>query len=162
MIYPTWREFLPERERLRAARLKLVFTNGCYDLLHPGHLKTLEASRALGDRLIVAINTDAGVRSMKGPDRPITPEGERAEVLDALEFVDDVTFFGEPTPLEIIIALRPDVLVKGADWGAGAVVGEPEVLAWGGKVARIPLAPGYSTSAIIAAIQSGTPLAAPR
>ena len=158
MIYPTWREFLPERERLRAAGLKLVFTNGCYDLLHPGHLKTLEASRALGDRLIVAINTDAGVRSMKGPDRPITPEAERAEVLDALQFVDAVTFFGEPTPLEIITALQPDVLVKGADWGAGAVVGEPEVLAWGGEVVRIPLAPGYSTSAIIAAIQSGTPL----
>lgn len=158
MIYASWPAFGPERERLRAAGRKLVFTNGCYDLLHPGHLKTLETARALGDKLMVAINTDASVRSMKGPDRPIIPEAERAEVLDALEFVDYVAYFGEPTPLEIITAVRPDVLVKGADWGTGQVVGEPEVLAWGGRVERIALAPGYSTSAILAAIQNETPL----
>ncbi|TAN23988.1 MAG: D-glycero-beta-D-manno-heptose 1-phosphate adenylyltransferase [Acidobacteria bacterium] len=150
MIYPDWRAFLPRREELRRAGLKLVFTNGCYDLLHPGHLRTLATARSFGDALLVAINADAEVRASKGRSRPIIPGQERAEVLDALEFVDFVTFFDDPTPLTLITALLPDVLVKGADWGPGAVVGEPEVLAAGGRVERIPLAPGYSTTALIA------------
>lgn len=149
MIYPDWRAFLPQREELRRAGRTLVFTNGCYDLLHPGHLRTLATARSFGDALLVAINTDAGVRAAKGSGRPIIPEQERAEVLDALEFVDFVTLFDDPTPLALISTLLPDVLVKGADWGPGAVVGEPEVLAAGGRVERIPLAPGYSTSALI-------------
>lgn len=149
MIYPDWRAFLPRREELRRAGRTLVFTNGCYDLLHPGHLRTLATARSFGDALLVAINTDAGVRAAKGSGRPIIPEQERAEVLDALEFVDFVTLFDDPTPLALISTLLPDVLVKGADWGPGAVVGEPEVLAAGGRVERIPLAPGYSTSALI-------------
>ncbi len=151
MIFADWREFLPERAALRRRGERLVFTNGCFDLLHPGHIQTLEAARALGDKLIVAINTDAGVRRAKGPGRPVVPELERAEVLDGLEMVDYVTLFGADTPLELIAALLPDVLVKGADWGPGQVVGEPEVLAAGGRVERIPLAPGFSTTALIAA-----------
>lgn len=149
MIFPEWRSFAEERERLRLAGRRLVFTNGCFDLLHPGHLKSLQEARQLGDVLLVAINTDSSVRGNKGPGRPITGELERAEVLDALEFVDYVTLFDEPTPQEIIAALLPEVLVKGADWGEGAVVGEPEVVAAGGRVVRIPLEPGFSTSEII-------------
>lgn len=158
MIYPDWRAFLSERERLRSTGEKLVFTNGCFDLLHPGHLKSLEQARELGDRLVVAINTDASVRGNKGPERPVIPERERAEVLDALQFVDYVTFFGESTPQAVIAGLLPDVLVKGADWGTGQVVGEPEVIAAGGRVVRVPLEAGYSTTAIIAAIQAGKSL----
>ncbi len=150
MIYPRWQDFLPERERLRRAGRRLVFTNGCFDLLHPGHLASLEQARHRGDALMVAINTDASVRGNKGPERPIIAERERAEVLDALEFVDYVTFFDDPTPLAVITGVLPDVLVKGADWGAGQVVGEPEVIAAGGRVERIALEPGYSTTAIIA------------
>ncbi|MGH9466810.1 MAG: adenylyltransferase/cytidyltransferase family protein [Terriglobales bacterium] len=150
MIYRDWHAFVPERAALRRAGRRLVFTNGCYDLLHPGHLRTLAQARALGDALLVAINTDAGVQAAKGPERPIISEMERAEVLDALEMVDYVTLFGDPTPLALITTLLPDVLVKGADWGPGAVVGEPEVLAAGGRVERIPLVSGYSTSSLIA------------
>lgn len=158
MIYPNWRDFASRRRELRAAGRKLVLTNGCFDLMHPGHLRSLEAARALGDALLVAINTDASVRRNKGEGRPILPELERAEVLDALEFVDAVTLFDEPTPQEMIATLLPDVLVKGADWGEGAVVGEPEVIAAGGRVVRIPLEPGYSTTAIIAAVRAGRSL----
>ncbi|HUX66347.1 MAG TPA: adenylyltransferase/cytidyltransferase family protein [Terriglobales bacterium] len=153
MIATDWRSLLPERERLRREGKRLVFTNGCFDLLHPGHLGLLEAARQLGDALVVAINTDASVRGNKGPGRPILPQAERAEVLDGLESVDYVTLFDEATPLAIIIGLQPDVLVKGADWGAGQVVGEAEVVAAGGRVERIELAPGYSTSGIVAAVR---------
>ncbi len=151
MIFADWRAFLPERAALRRRGQRLVFTNGCFDLLHPGHIQTLEAARAFGDRLLVAINTDAGVRRAKGAGRPVVPQAERAEVLDGLEMVDYVTLFDADTPLELIQAILPDVLVKGADWGPGQVVGEPEVLAAGGRVERIPLAPGFSTTALIAA-----------
>jgi D-glycero-beta-D-manno-heptose 1-phosphate adenylyltransferase len=161
VILSSWKAFLPERARLRAAGRRLVFTNGCYDLLHPGHLQTLEQARALGDALLVAINTDASVRRSKGPERPILPQAERAEILDGLECVDYVTLFDEPTPQAIIAALLPDVLVKGADWGPGQVVGVPEVLAAGGRVERIALAPGYSTTAIIAAVRGAAPGPAP-
>jgi D-beta-D-heptose 7-phosphate kinase/D-beta-D-heptose 1-phosphate adenosyltransferase len=149
MIVADWRQLTIERRRLRAEGKKLVFTNGCFDLLHPGHIQSLEAARALGDALVVAINTDRSVRANKGAGRPVINQEERAELLDALEAVDYITFFDEPTPRDLIAALVPDVLVKGADWGEGEVVGEREVVAAGGRVVRIPLAAGYSTTNLI-------------
>ena len=128
---------------------RVVFTNGCFDLLHPGHIRVLEAARSLGDVLIVALNTDASVRASKGPSRPVLPENERAEILAAMAAVDYAVLFTEPTPREIITRLLPDVLVKGADWGANEIVGRKEVEAAGGRVVSIPLEPGYSTSAIL-------------
>lgn len=128
----------------------IVFTNGVFDLLHPGHIRYLRDARALGDRLIVGVNSDRSARALgKAPDRPINPEAERAEVLSALAAVDAVVVFDEDTPHEIISALQPDVLVKGADWGENAIVGRDVVEARGGKVVRIAIAEGYSTTAII-------------
>ena len=130
--------------------MTVVFTNGVFDILHPGHVRYLHAARALGDKLIVAINSDRSVRALaKSPDRPINPQNERAEVLRALACVDEVVIFDEDTPHEIITAIQPDILVKGADWGENAIVGRDIVEARGGKVVRIPLAPGYSTTNII-------------
>jgi D-beta-D-heptose 7-phosphate kinase/D-beta-D-heptose 1-phosphate adenosyltransferase len=135
---------------VRAKGRVLVFTNGVFDLLHPGHVRYLTAARQHGDALIVAINSDASVRRLsKGPDRPLNPEIERAEVLAALAVVDAVVIFDEDTPLEIVTALQPDVLVKGGDWAADAIVGRDVVEARGGKVVRIAIADGYSTSAIV-------------
>jgi rfaE bifunctional protein nucleotidyltransferase chain/domain len=128
---------------------RVVFTNGCFDLLHPGHVRLLEQARALGSFLIVAINSDASVRGMKGPGRPVLPEQERAEILAALAAVDYVTVFDEPTPRELIARVLPDVLVKGSDWGADEVVGREEVEAAGGRVVSIALEPGYSTTRLI-------------
>ena len=128
---------------------RIVFTNGCFDLLHPGHIRVLEQARALGDVLIVALNTDASVRQSKGPSRPVLPENERAEIMAALQSVDYATLFAEPTPRELIARVLPDVLVKGADWGANEIVGREEVEAAGGRVVSIPLEPGYSTTAIL-------------
>jgi rfaE bifunctional protein nucleotidyltransferase chain/domain len=128
---------------------RVVFTNGCFDLLHPGHIRCLEKARALGDLLIVAINSDASVRRMKGAGRPVMPETERAEVLAALAAVEFVTVFEEDTPREIIAKILPDVLVKGGDWGPDQIVGRAEVEAAGGRVVSIPLEPGYSTTQII-------------
>jgi D-beta-D-heptose 7-phosphate kinase/D-beta-D-heptose 1-phosphate adenosyltransferase len=127
-----------------------VFTNGVFDLLHPGHVRYLQAARAEGDALIVAVNSDRSVRANKGPERPITPEGERAEILAALKCVDAVVVFDEDTPADIIRAIQPDVLVKGADWAADAIVGRDTVEARGGRVVRIPVEQGWSTSAIVA------------
>jgi D-beta-D-heptose 7-phosphate kinase/D-beta-D-heptose 1-phosphate adenosyltransferase len=132
---------------------RVVFTNGCFDLLHPGHLETLERARSFGDALVVGVNSDRSVREMKGAGRPILPERERAEILAALECVDGVVIFDEPTPREIISALLPDVLVKGGDWASDAIVGREEVEALGGKVISIPVVPGYSTSAILERIR---------
>lgn len=127
-----------------------MFTNGVFDLLHPGHVRYLTAARALGDLLIVGINADASVKRLqKGPDRPINPEGERAEVIAALGCVDAVVIFGEDTPYDIVSAIQPDILVKGADWAADAIIGRDIVEASGGRVERIALAPGYSTTAIL-------------
>jgi rfaE bifunctional protein nucleotidyltransferase chain/domain len=140
----------------RAAGRAVVFTNGVFDLLHPGHIRYLSAARALGDVLIVGINSDVSVRSNKGPDRPITPEGERSEVLSALSCVDAVVVFDEDTPHDIIAAIQPDVLVKGADWAADAIVGRDIVEARGGRVVRMPVEAGYSTTAIVAKIRSTT------
>jgi D-beta-D-heptose 7-phosphate kinase/D-beta-D-heptose 1-phosphate adenosyltransferase len=135
--------------QLRLDGKRVVFTNGVFDLLHPGHVRYLRQARALGDALIVGINSDRSVHANKGPGRPITPEAERAEVLSALEFVDAVVIFDEETPLEIIRAVQPDVLVKGADWAEDAIVGREDVEARGGRVVRIAVEPGYSTSSII-------------
>jgi D-beta-D-heptose 7-phosphate kinase/D-beta-D-heptose 1-phosphate adenosyltransferase len=140
--------------RERAEGRAIVFTNGVFDLLHPGHVRYLQAARALGDVLIVAINSDRSVRGLdKGADRPVTPDAERAELLAGLAAVDAVTVFDEPTPHDIVLALQPDVLVKGADWAAGTIVGAATVEARGGRVVRIPLAAGYSTSALLEKIR---------
>lgn len=140
---------------LRDAGRRIVFTNGVFDLLHPGHLRYLQAARALGDALIVGLNADASVRRNKGQARPINPEGERAEVLAALACVDAVVLFGEDTPAEIIKALTPDVLVKGADWAEDRIVGRDTVEARGGRVVRIAVEQGYSTTALIERVRSG-------
>ncbi|MGE0864723.1 MAG: D-glycero-beta-D-manno-heptose 1-phosphate adenylyltransferase [Vicinamibacterales bacterium] len=141
--------------RARSAGQSIVFTNGVFDVLHPGHTRYLRDARALGDVLIVGVNSDRSTRGLnKAPDRPINSEHERAEVLAALTAVDAVVLFDEDTPLEIISALQPDVLVKGADWGADAIVGRDVVEARGGKVVRIELAKGYSTTAIVERIRS--------
>ena len=142
-------------ERTRAQRKTIVFTNGVFDILHPGHVRYLREARALGDLLIVGINSDRSVKALaKAPDRPINPENDRAEVLSALASVDAVVIFDQDTPHEIIKALQPDVLVKGADWGENAIVGRDVVEARGGKVVRIQLAEGYSTTSLISRIRS--------
>lgn len=133
---------------------RVVFTNGCFDLLHPGHIRLLEEARALGDALVVAINSDASVRRIKGNRRPVIPEHERAEVLAALEAVDYVVVFDEPTPQGLIARVLPDVLVKGSDWGSDEVVGRAEVEAAGGRVVSIPFEPGYSTTNLIERIRN--------
>jgi D-beta-D-heptose 7-phosphate kinase/D-beta-D-heptose 1-phosphate adenosyltransferase len=135
---------------IRRNRL-VVFTNGCFDLLHPGHIRCLEQARSLGDLLIVAINSDASVQRMKGHGRPVVPQAERAELLAA---VDYVTVFEEDTPQQIIARLLPDVLVKGGDWGPDQIVGRAEVEAAGGKVVSVPLEPGYSTTSLLEKIRS--------
>ena len=129
---------------------RVVFTNGCFDLLHVGHVRSLEQARARGDRLVVALNTDASVRRNKGPGRPIVPARQRAEVLAALGCVDFVLLFAEATPLATIVALRPDVLAKGGDWALDAIVGRAEVESWGGRVVRLREVPGVRTTAIVA------------
>ena len=146
------------QERLTAARgrgARVVFTNGCFDLLHPGHVRYLEAARALGDRLVVGLNDDASVRRLKGPPRPILRLGERSEVLCGLAAVDDVVVFAEDTPLALVEAIRPDVLVKGADWAEDDIVGASEVRQWGGRIERIDLVPGVSTSELIRRLREG-------
>jgi len=133
---------------------RVVFTNGCFDLLHPGHIQGLEQARALGDALVVGINGDASVRELKGAGRPILPELERAEILAALECVDAVVVFRELTPRETIAALLPDVLVKGGDWPGDRIIGREEVEAAGGRVVSVPVVPGYSTTAILAKMRA--------
>ena len=136
-------------ERLRAEGRTVVFTNGVFDLLHPGHVRYLEVARSLGDALIVGLNGDASVRRNKGPQRPITPQAERAEILLALSAVDAVSIFDEDTPADIIAAIQPDVLVKGADWAADAIVGRDVVEGRNGRVVRVPIEAGYSTTSIV-------------
>ena len=138
---------------LRRAGKRVVFTNGVFDLIHPGHVRYLGDARSLGDVLIVGLNSDRSVRVNKGPERPITPEQERAEVLAALEVVDAVVIFDEETPHQIIARIRPDVLVKGADWGPDNIVGRDIVEASGGRVVRMELAPGFSTTKLIEKIR---------
>ena len=137
------------------ARRRVVFTNGCFDLLHPGHVRGLEQARRMGDVLIVGLNSDQSVRQLKGSARPVIPEAERAEILSALESVDAVVIFDELTPREVISRLLPDVLVKGGDWPGEQIVGRKEVEAAGGRVVSLPFVPGYSTSAILEKIREG-------
>ncbi len=143
-------ELLPRLERERAAGRTLVFTNGCFDILHVGHVRLLQQAKAEGNVLIVAINSDASVRQLnKGADRPIHPEAERAETLAAFAAVDFVTVFDEPTPHQIIAQIQPDVLVKGGDWGPTEIVGSDIVQARGGRVVRVELVRGQSTSNLL-------------
>jgi rfaE bifunctional protein nucleotidyltransferase chain/domain len=144
---------LTERAAWKAARKAVVFTNGCFDLLHPGHVALFEAARAQGDVLVVGVNSDRSVRALKGEGRPLIPEGERAETLAALEAVDRVIVYDDDTPRAVISALAPDVLVKGADWALDAIVGRAEVEAGGGRVVRVELTPGRSTSSMVARIR---------
>ncbi len=138
----------------RAAGRRVVFTNGVFDLLHPGHVRYLQEARALGDLLIIGLNADESVRRNKGPRRPINSQDERAEVLAALSSVDAVVIFNEDTPAGIISLVQPDILVKGADWPADQIVGRETVEARGGRVVRVPVEPGYSTTTIVERIRN--------
>jgi D-glycero-beta-D-manno-heptose 1-phosphate adenylyltransferase len=141
-------ELLGARARWRAEGRTVVFTNGCYDVLHPGHVRLLESAKSLGDVLILALNSDASVARMKGPSRPIFPEPERAELAAGLAAVDAVVIFDEDTPRELISEVLPDILIKGADW-SHFIAGREEVEAAGGRVLTLPLEPGYSSSHLI-------------
>jgi rfaE bifunctional protein nucleotidyltransferase chain/domain len=146
---------LPRLAELRAAGRTIVFTNGCFDLLHVGHVHLFAQAKAEGDVLVVAINSDASIRGLgKGGDRPIRSEVERAELLSAFRDIDFVTIFDEPTPAEIIDAVQPDVLVKGGDWGPGQIVGAEAVEARGGRVVRVPLVAGRSTTNLVDRIKA--------
>ncbi len=146
-------ELVRQRAAWRAAGRRVVLTNGCFDILHPGHVTLHEAARREGNLLVVAINSDASVTRLKGEGRPLLPEAERAEAVRALESVDEVVIYDEETPIEVVRALQPDVLVKGADWAADEIVGRAEVEQSGGRVVRVALVPGHSTSAIVASIR---------
>ena len=139
---------------LRRGKKKLVFTNGCFDILHKGHVTYLSQARALGDALVVGLNADASVRRLKGPERPVNEERDRAEVLGALACVDLVVIFREDTPDRLIHAVRPDVLVKGGDWKKKDIVGGPFVESYGGKVRVIPFVKGFSTTGLLEKIRS--------
>ncbi len=144
---------IEERKRLRREGKRVVFTNGCFDLLHAGHVRYLREARSLGDLLVVALNSDASVRLLKGEGRPILNQDERAEIMAALQVVDYVTIFDEATPRELIASLLPDVLVKGGDWAIETIVGREEVEAAGGRVLSLPYLRGSSTSEIVERIR---------
>ncbi|HXX14240.1 MAG TPA: D-glycero-beta-D-manno-heptose 1-phosphate adenylyltransferase [Candidatus Eremiobacteraceae bacterium] len=148
-------ELIVRFDRRKRNGKRVVFTNGCFDLLHPGHIHSLEAARALGDYLVVGINSDETVRILKGPDRPVMPQTERAEILASLECVDAVVIFDELSPQKVVAALLPDVLVKGSDWPGNQIVGREEVEAAGGKVVLIDNLPGYSSTEILEKIRAG-------
>jgi len=141
-------QLVAAREAWKREGKRVVFTNGCYDILHPGHIRLLESARSMGDVLILALNTDSSVRRLKGPSRPLVPEAERAAMALALKAVDAVTLFDEDTPRELIAEVLPDVLIKGADW-VHFIAGREEVEAAGGQVLALPLEPGYSTTGIV-------------
>ncbi|MDD5712923.1 MAG: D-glycero-beta-D-manno-heptose 1-phosphate adenylyltransferase [Smithellaceae bacterium] len=142
-----------ELDRLRAAGKKIAFTNGCFDILHVGHVRYLREAKKMGDVLVLAMNSDTSVRALKGDKRPIVPEQERADVIAALESVDYVTIFDELTPLALMVYLKPDVIIKGGDWKEEDIVGRAEVKSWGGKVAVIPEIKGASTTNIVEKIR---------
>lgn len=148
-IFDNWQSLKDQVEAWQAAGEKVAFTNGCFDLLHRGHVNYLQATRSLADRLVVGLNTDASVSRLKGPTRPVADEAGRLEVMAALGCVDAVTLFDEPTPLELIQTLKPDVLTKGDDYSIDTIVGAQEVISWGGQVLTVPLVQGYSTSSLI-------------
>jgi rfaE bifunctional protein nucleotidyltransferase chain/domain len=156
-VFYTRPELVAVRAEWRKAGKTVVFTNGCYDILHPGHIRLLERARTLGDILILALNTDASVARLKGPSRPLLAETERARMALALAAVDAVTFFGEDTPRELIAEVLPDVLIKGADW-AHFIAGREEVEAAGGKVMALALEPGFSTTNIEKELLARQPL----
>ncbi len=145
----TWEALKREVERQRSEGKKVAFTNGCFDILHAGHVQYLSEARKAGDLLILGLNSDASVRAIKGEKRPLIPQGERAEVVAALAAVDYVTLFDEPTPLTLIEYLRPDLLVKGGDWKEESVVGRDAVRSWGGRVVIVPMTEGVSTTNIV-------------
>ncbi len=153
----TFEEMIVRFGREKRNGKRVVFTNGCFDLLHPGHIHSLEAARNLGDFLIVGINSDESVHTLKGASRPLIPEQERAEILAGLECVDGVVIFGELTPQRVIAALLPDILVKGSDWPGNQIVGREEVEAADGKVVLIDNVPGYSTTEILHQIREQEP-----
>lgn len=153
-------QLVEQRSRWKAEGKKVVFTNGCYDILHPGHIRLLESARSLGDILILALNTDASVQKLKGVSRPFNREDSRVQLALHLEAVDAVTLFGEDTPRELIAAVLPDVLVKGADW-SHFIAGREEVEAAGGQVFALPLEPGYSTTDIAERILADADRTAP-
>ncbi len=140
-------------KKVHAAGRTIAFTNGCFDILHRGHLESLRQASEAADELVVALNSDASVTDLKGPGRPILPEKDRAALIAALRPVSAVTVFGEPTPLECILQIRPDVLVKGSEYEEDDIVGAGEVKSWGGSIVRVPMVEGWSTSQIIKAIQ---------
>jgi len=145
-----WESARQKVQQIQSQGRKVVFTNGCFDLLHVGHVRYLQAARALGDFLVLGLNDDASVRRLdKGPGRPLVPQNERAEILAALACIDAVVLFSQDTPLELIRTLRPNILVKGGDYTPESIVGRPEVLTWGGEVHVIPFVPGRSTSSLI-------------
>jgi rfaE bifunctional protein nucleotidyltransferase chain/domain len=145
----TWEALKNEVEHRRGKGEKIAFTNGCFDILHVGHVRYLREARRMGDLLILALNSDASVRTIKGEKRPLVPQGERAEIVAALETVDYVTLFDEATPLKLIEYLRPDILVKGGDWKEETVVGRDAVRLWGGTVVLVPVVEGASTTDIV-------------
>src|SRR6185436_9900968 len=148
-------QLIPLLEQARRDKQRIVFTNGCFDLMHVGHTRYLQAAKALGDVLVVGVNSDASIRTLdKAPDRPIVPEAQRAEVLAALGCVDFVVIFDESDPLQLITAVEPDVLVKGGDWTMDRIVGREIVEARGGVVKTIPLVPGLSTTGLLQRIRS--------
>lgn len=148
------KQTIEQVDQWRADGQPIVFTNGCFDIVHLGHIDYLEKARAFGQRLILGLNTDSSVSCIKGPLRPVVNEYARARLMAALEFVDVVTLFGEPTPLELIRAIRPDVLVKGNDYTVNTIVGADFVLARGGRVETVALVPGYSTTQLIERIKA--------
>jgi len=147
-VFYSREKLVQARQDWKRAGKTVVFTNGCYDILHPGHIRLLERARSLGDILILALNTDSSVQRLKGPSRPLIPENERAEMACALQAVDAVTLFDEDTPRELIAEVLPDILIKGADW-AHFIAGREEVEAAGGCVMALPLEPGYSTTNMV-------------
>jgi D-beta-D-heptose 7-phosphate kinase/D-beta-D-heptose 1-phosphate adenosyltransferase len=155
-VFYTREELVSARAEWKRENKTVVFTNGCYDILHPGHIRLLEAARALGDVLVLALNTDASVQRLKGPSRPLNSQQDRADMARALQAVDAVTLFDEDTPRELIAAVLPDILVKGADW-SHFIAGREEVEAAGGQVLALPLEPGFSTTNIVEEILQRNP-----
>lgn len=148
------KELKAELDRLKQAGKRIAFTNGCFDILHAGHVTYLQAAKAAGDVLVLALNSDSSVRAIKGEKRPLVPEDQRAQVVAALVSVDYVTIFTEDTPLELIRYLKPDILVKGGDWTEEQLAGGDDVKSWGGKVLLIPVVPGVSTTNIVEKIRA--------
>ncbi len=147
------KDLISRVKQLKKKKKRIVFTNGCFDILHLGHVRTLQRARSLGDVLVVGLNSDASVRRLKGPERPVTPEAQRAEILGALSAVDCLVLFSEPTPLKLIQAVRPDFLVKGGDWKKKDIVGSGFVESYGGKVSSLPTVKGFSTTGLIGKIK---------